>query len=530
MHQTTAAAPKRNLSRASLILALIRLGGFLVGFIAIILLAKRFGAGRMTDIFFIAQVFPVLFLRQIVRAINCSFIPVFSEALVTGDERPAWKMASNFTAIFVLGSVIAGLIYFVACRYFVFLLAPGFSSESLDAIVRLTRILTPAFALFALFAVAESILNSKWVFIPPSLAANLPSLGIIIGILFLAPHYGITGVVIGLLAGIFLQTGFILPALRKHIKLFAPSFSFKEAGTRNIFRQFTPILFSSSINQINQVADKSMATLLGIGRVSALTYSSRLIIFLPELFLSSFGRTILPTISEQVALQQHDDIKQMLRDSIRWICFLVLPIVCLIVMLRANIVSLFFERGDFSADDTRLTALALGFYAPSILIVTANICIRRTIFALQESYFIAKVGVVGVGFNVLMNFILMRFLDVGGLACATTLSALLHFSLSYWFLVKKIGPIFTKDLAVSLLKTGASSAVTLLVLMVSSPYVIQFVTPNSVGTKFAHLAVLSSLGGAAYILAALFLKIPELKQAFSIIGLRRWRYDKELAS
>ena len=160
-------AKERNLPRAALPLALIRVAGLCVSFLSIILLANMFGAGQKTDIFFIAMVFPVFFLRQIGRTINCSFIPVFTDILASGDEDGAWRMASSFTFIVLALAAAAGLVYFLTARYFIYMLAPGFSREAIDTIVNLTRVLTPAFVMLAAFAVSESILHSKWKFIFP---------------------------------------------------------------------------------------------------------------------------------------------------------------------------------------------------------------------------------------------------------------------------------------------------------------------------------------------------------------------------
>ncbi|GAB4339401.1 MAG: hypothetical protein Kow0099_14410 [Candidatus Abyssubacteria bacterium] len=511
-------------------LALIRVAGLILGFLSMILLANRFGAGKMTDVLFIAMVFPVFFLRQIGRAVNCAFIPVYTEILTDRGDTEALRMASTFTRIFVGGAAVVGMLYFVFARYFVYVLAPGFAASSIELIVTLTRVLTPAFVLLALFAIGESILNSKWIFIPSSLASNLPSIGMIAGILLLAPRYGIMGVAIGILVGLALQAVSVFPYLWEQVKAFSAGFGWGERGVRGVFNQFWPVLFSSSINQINQIADKSMATLLGVGRVSALTYSSRLIIFLPEVFLSSFGRTILPTVSEQVALNRFEDTRKMLVSALRWIFFIVLPAVTLLIALRTNVIALFFERGNFAPEDTRLTALALGFYAPSILIVTVNICLRRTIFALQESQFIARVGVVAVGFNVLMNFILMRFLDVGGLALATTLSALLHLGASYWFLAKRVGRIHDTALAAGLAKMFAASAVAALIACAASSYFVRLAPHTSFGMKLAHLVMVSLLGGVAYIVAAWCLRIEELRKMVSMAGLFARRFSGEIAS
>ena len=227
---------KRNLSRASLSLAAIRVAGLGISFFSIILLAKYFGAGQMTDIFFIAMVFPIFFLRQIGRAINCSFIPVFSEILTSGDEKGAWRTASSFMFIFLAGAAVTGLVYFATARHFVFILAPGFSKASIDTIVQLTRVLTPAFVLLAAFGIAESILHTKWKFIPPSLASILPSIGMIMGIVLLAPQYGIMGVTIAMLAGLALQAIVTIAYLFGDTRALSLGFDWKDSGVRAAFR------------------------------------------------------------------------------------------------------------------------------------------------------------------------------------------------------------------------------------------------------------------------------------------------------
>jgi putative peptidoglycan lipid II flippase len=530
MQLTEPSVRNKSISRNSLLLALIRIIGFIISFISVVLLANKFGAGQMSDILFIAMVFPIFFLRQIGRAVNCSFIPVFSEMLAEGDEQGAWRMTSRFTCIFLLASVLAAIFYFFSAEFFIYLLAPGFSPSAIGTIVKLTRILAPAFVLLAIFSIVESVLNSRWIFISPSFVSNLPSIGMIVGILFLTSTYGITGVVLGILFGLILQALVLLPSLREMIKTFSFDFGLKDKRVRSVLNEFIPILFGSSINQINQIADKSMSTLLGVGRVSALTYSSRLIVFLPEVFLSSFGRTILPALSEQVALKKFDETKEMLSTAFKWIFFLVLPVVTLLFILRTDIVRLFFERGNFSAENTRLTALALGCYAPSILFVTLNICVRRTLFALQESRFVARIGFIAVGFNVSMNFVLMRFIDVGGLALATTLSALLHLVASYWYMGKRIGKVHHSELVGGLLKIGIASGAMALSASLFSLLIFRFMRIDTFGMKLAHLSIVSCIAGVSYLAASWIMKVEELQKALSMVGLRTSGYRKELVS
>ena len=194
---TEQSSANRQIARATGTVMFAFVLGQIIGLVRLVLVTGAFDAGTMLDPYNAANRVPeTLFLLIAGGALSSAFIPTFTGFLVKEDQKSAWKLASgvgNLVALTLgVAAIIAGIFAPQIVRYF---LASGFAGDPAreQLTVHLLRIMLPSAVLFGLSGLLMSILNANQVFLIPALATSMLSVGIIIGVLFLAPVMGVDG-------------------------------------------------------------------------------------------------------------------------------------------------------------------------------------------------------------------------------------------------------------------------------------------------------------------------------------------------
>ncbi len=221
---------------------------------------------------------------------------------------------------------------------------------------------------------------------------------------------------------------------------------------KKMFLLTIPVLIGSTVDQINVLVDRLLASFLEEGSVSALNYSYRLNALFTSLFASSIGVVIYYATSTAGAEKDYEKLKKQLYVGLELIILLALPISIGILAFAGPIVKVVFERGAFDPDASAMSAYALTFYCLGIMGVMMRDLLSRTFYSLQDTKTPMKNGVVAVLLNIILSVILVNFMKLGGLALAFAIS--LNFSgfMLYLLLNRKIKIDFHKRIGLSFLK------------------------------------------------------------------------------
>jgi putative peptidoglycan lipid II flippase len=412
------------------------------------------GTSRSADAFTIAYVIPNL-LRRLTGegAMTAAFIPVFTEIKEKEKREELWRFANSF--FFNLTMIMAFLMVagILVAPLLVKIIAIGFKDfqGKWELTIVLTRIMFPYIFLISLAALAMAILNSYKKFFVPAFTPVLFNLAIItMALLFTdrvdEPAYVFAaGVVIG---GV-LQLGFQIPFLWKQGMRFKPSLDFEHPSIRKVGRLMIPGIFGVGISQINFAISRMIASVLEEGSVSSLYYASRVQELTLGLFSIALAIALLPAFSELAA---HEDIKGMKRTltfSLKLISLVTFPAAAGLFVLNRPIIQVLYQRGVFDELSTAMSASCLLFFSFGLPFISGAKILAPAFYSLKDT----KTPVV-VAFFVMLSYIglsliLMKPLRVGGIALALSLSSVLNFTLLFFLLQKKIGPIKKKDIVVS---------------------------------------------------------------------------------
>lgn len=434
----------------------------LLGMVRDLVIAKQFGSSAAADAFFVAFRIPNM-QRKILGegAVSAAFIPVFTDLLKTKGKNAAWEMTANLLNIFfVILTAVTLIIYFFSPTV-VAVFAPGFLNdpEKFDLTVILTRWMAPYLIFIGLAAFCMGVLNTFNIFALPAAAPVLLNISMIMGIFFISPlmEKPILGLAAGVLIGGVMQLLLQLPATFRQGLRLVKTFKVNHPEIKKIGKLMIPVILGLAVYEFNMLVDTLLASLLPGGSISYLYYGNRLVQLPLGIFGVALGVAILPTLSRQAAAGDFSELKKTISFGIRFILFITIPASIGLGVLRFPIINVLWERGEFLRTSTDGTAIALLYYSLGLCAFCGIKVIVPAYYSLKDTKTPAMIGIYAMLLNVALNLVLMGPLQHGGLALATSLSALFNVLLLIFFLKKRLGRIGGRLILISTLKLAVSS-------------------------------------------------------------------------
>ena len=516
----------------------------ILGYLRDMLIANFFGAGFVADAFFVAYRIPNL-LRQLLGegALSASFIPVFTEYLTTKPKEEAQRLVRISGLLLLILLSILTILGIIFSPIIVRLIAPGFirNPEKLSLTITLTRILFPFMIAIGLAALSLGILNSLHRFIIPALAPCLLSISEIFFILFICPlmERPIIGLALGVAAGGFAQfffqlpsivkEGFVIPAGKSYSNPHLKPISYAKyllkncnvlwkrwtstlnhPGVKKIGLLMLPATLGLSVTQVNTFVDTICASVLREGSVTALYYANRIMQLPLALFGTAIATVALPMMSRSVAATNMQELKDTLSLALRMILFTIVPASLGLIILGKPIISLLFERGRFTSQATQSTNWALLFYSTGIVAYAGVKVVASAFYSMQDTRTPVRIASIAMVANIVLNLILMRILDVGGLALATAIASFMNLLILLFYLRKRIGRLGGKRVLLSLAKILLASSAMAIACIYSSRLLGQI-------NKLIQVAGTILICVTIYILVTHLLRCEEIKYVWKII-------------
>src|SRR3990167_8296380 len=447
--------------------AVLAIAGLLADILSLFrdrLLAADFGASRALDIYYASFRIPdLIYTISLFFAASTALIPVLLKKF-SEDNKEAEKFFGNIFSLFFVGTS-----FFVVVAYFLMpILVPYFA----PGLSNLASSVVQSFRRFYIYAVSPLFYN----------------LGIIIGILFLMPKFGLYGIVWGVVLGALMHLAIQLPTVFSLGFSIAPRFPRVSGDVIESLKLSFPRTLGLSLNQIVVSVITAMASTLGPGAVSVFNFAANLQSVPLSVIGLSYSVSAFPTMAALYVKNGTKDFLDHFSLALRHILFWSLPATILFIVLRAQIVRVVLGAGAFSWMDTRLTAAALLLLFLSILSQGLLMLYIRAFYASGHTYL-----------PVIMNF----FSSVASIASAWWLLNLFKNSFLFrdlflsWLRVADIseGGVLVLPLAISL-----GSAVNLLLLAIYFRKTFEIRDISSKISRSLRDSVISSavLGAVAY--------------------------------
>jgi putative peptidoglycan lipid II flippase len=446
---------QREIVRATGVVSVATSISRVLGLIRDMVIASFFGAGMITDAFFIAFTIPNLLRRLLGEgSLTVSFVPVYTEYLTHRPHEAPRVIHTTATVAAALLLVLTALGIALA-TWIVTIQVPGWKDPALIKLtVLMTRICFPYLFFIGLVALAMGILNSHRHFAAPSLAPCLLNISIIACVIFLSPRIyppiitAALGVFLGGLTQLLLQ----LPFLRAKGITFKIDFDLRHPALRRIARMMAPMVMGIAVFQLNQVVNRLLASFLPKGSVSYLYYADRIFEFPLGLFPIALGVAVLPSFSRLVTQGKMEEFKDGVNFALRIILLITVPAMVGLIILRVPIINLIFQQGAFTYHSTLMTAQALLCYSLSIWAFGGINVLTRAFYAFEDAKTPVKIAIIALVANFLAGIILMHPLQHAGLALASSISATVNVSLLAYFFHHKTAGLRWRELISTLYK------------------------------------------------------------------------------
>jgi|SRR5690554_2077632 putative peptidoglycan lipid II flippase len=440
-----------------------------------IIFAGFFGASYVADAFQVGYQIPNL-LRKLFGegALSAAFIPIYNELELKKGRKEQISFALNILSLLTLFLTFLTLAGIILAPLIARILAPGFDEQSLSLTIRLTRIMFPYLFLIGLSSTLISILNSHNYFFVPGLSSALLNIGMILFlVIFYLLYQGnqeeqVTVLAYGVLFGGILQTIVNLPLLKRIGYHFRLNFNLKGQGLKDLWRRFIPGVVGLAIREINLAVDIILASFLITGSIAALQYGNRLMQLPLGIIGISASSAVLPMFSSYTAARDWKNLSESLRFSIVTLVYLMVPVTVIFAALGKDIIRLIFMRGAFDMFALNMTYRALLFYSLGLVFYSLTRTVIPIYYASKDTITPVKISAGIVLLNIILNIVLMQFLQHAGLALASSLSSMVHYIILMSVLKKKLPNVLIKKVSHNIIKILLMSLVVFLIIHLTS--------------------------------------------------------------
>ena len=479
-----------------------------LGFGRELVLASSYGASMYSDAYLTAMNIPLVLFTIIGTTLGTVLIPMYFEVNSDLGDKKALNFINNVFNIVIALCIVLAILGFIFTEQLVKVFAMGFEGQTLKIAIDFTRITIIGIVFTGLSYVMTAYLQIKNNFTVPGLI-SVPKNIIIITSIILSVKYNPYIMIWGTLFGIATEFIFQLPFAIKNGYKYQPYINIKDKYIKKMSWLIGPVLIGVAVNQINTMVDRTLASTLLEGSISALNYANKLNGFVMAMFITSVAAIIYPMLSKLSSEDNKEKFTSSVVQSINSVILLVIPISIGAIVLATPIVKLLFQRGEFDARATSMTAIALIMYSIGMIAFGLRDILGKVFYALQDTKTPMINGAIAMIMNIVLNIILVKYLQLAGLALATSISAIVCIFLLFGSLKKKIG-YFGQD---KIIKTTIKSIVAA-VIMGTVTYFAYDMVSNLLGVGFVKeamsLFISVGLGAITYGILVIVLKVDEI--------------------
>lgn len=438
--------------------AIITLGNItsrLLGVVRETVISYLFGATGLVSAFRLAALVPTTVYDLLMGGmISASLVPVFSEYSTPERRQELGRVAGAVFSFAALGLILTVLFLEFAAPLLAQILGGGFGSQLLGVTADLTRLILPAILFFGFSGISTGLLYASQKFIYPAFGAAIFNLGLILGILLLAPSLGIHALAVGVVLGAFLQLAIQLPGLRGMGLSWNLAF---HPALRRIAVLYFPVLLGLVVSNVGILIDRNLASRTGEQSIAWMANATTLIQLPLGLVAVAISAAVLPSLSQFTVSGEEERFRRTLATGLRMVLFLILPAAAGLWALGVPLIDLIFEHGAFTAFDAQMTEAALAFYLLGLPFAAIDQPLIFAFYARGDTKTPVLVGIFAVGVYLavaLLTIVPMGFL---GLVLANSLQWASHAAAMLFLTEWRMGGVRGQGVFSAAAKTGAAA-------------------------------------------------------------------------
>ena len=258
------------------------------------------------------------------------------------------------------------------------------------------------------------------------------------------------------------------------------------------------------------VVDMKVASSLGDGAVSALDFAQKIIVFANTAITTAIVSVMYPLMANKLNEGDNEGFVVYLSKSVSIIALLLIPISFGFILLNKEVISIFYERGNFTASDVGLTSLAFLGYSLVLPFTGVRDILNSSLFSMQKTKVTTMNGVIGVIVNIILSITLSKIYGVFGVAMASTISSIVTAVLLFISTRRLVGNFDVVPMIIKLLKILLAAIMMLFVLVALNNVL-------NLDNKIIIILVNGTAGILIYSILCKILKIEEFNEAIDMI-------------
>ena len=428
----------KNITKVSVATILSRIFGFFRD----IIFFSFCGYGGIGSAFLLAFTLPNLFRKLLGEgALSSAIIPVLAGEMRQNGKQSVFSLLNRvMLRLIIASSAIAAVIMIIlACALIVDTDLP----ERWLYGIKFSIILMPYMVLICLSAVAAATLNVLDKFLIPAITSiwlNFTMiLAMYIGGFFLKLPLDsmITLLCYFVILGGIIQLG--IPLWQLFLHGWRPTFFEKnDKALKDILRLFWPGLFGASISQTNIILSRTIAFWFSESAVSILYLASRVIDLPLGVFSSAITTVFFPNMSR--AASEGDGsghLKTIFSNGLFFVSWILVPAAVGMFVLRAEILIVFFEWGNFGKFAVNDTIPIIGIFCISLPFYGLAAFFTRAFHSLKDTISPVIIGFISFTVNIVLTITLMKIFGISGIATANTAAVMIQTILLKIYIAKK---------------------------------------------------------------------------------------------
>ena len=505
---------KRDSGKKMLLTAVFMVGATLLskvlGLARDSLLTAFFGAGIESDAFNTASTIPTtLFDVVIGGVISATFIPVFNSIMAEKGKKDAMGFVNKFVTLIVCITVLISIAGILLREPLVRFMASGYEREKQTLAANLTAIMFPMIIFTGLAFSFVGLLQSFGEYNIPSVISLVSNAAIILYYVTLGKHFGIYGLAVTMIIAWSLQFLIEVPWIKKFGVRFRPDFRFKDKYIFQAIKLAGPMLIATWVQPLYTIVNQRLASNID----SAVTYiqqSSRLYLIVTGVVSFVVTNLIFPKLAQAIADKRNDDAKQLFSTSVRVMFIVIMPLMTAFMILSEPVAQIIYGHGKMTGEGVRAISTLLKYYSIGMVGLAINEVLSKTFFSMQNSRVPMRNSILSMAVNIVLAYILFRFMQANGLALATACGSLCNAAFNAISMIRTHPGMLNKGDAVTALKGIAATAV-----MAAAVYLVyMLVSPHFSGLagSFVICAAAGGVGISVYAVCVIVLRVKEITQ------------------
>jgi len=494
----------------------------LLGLARDMFLAGYYGSGMILDAFTTAADIPLKFFDLAFgAAVTSTFIPVFNTYLKDDDRKTGYLFASRFINIVVLMTSVVAILGMIFSRQLIGLFLPGGSAEGQALASKLLAIMFPAAVLAGITFSMVSILQSMGQFKIPAMISLFPNVLMITYLLLFNKHLGIEGLAFTFLLAWLLQVLIQIPFIKQKNFIYSTSLRFNDPGIKKVSKMVLPILISSWVAPVSLFVLAAFASYMEEGAVTSIRLANRLYMILAGIFVFAMMNYLFPLMSRQAADEDKSDFGNTYKRAFESLCFFILPLSVGAFLLSPNIISLLYERGQFTKEAANMMTAAFSGFCPAIFGYSLYEITSKAYYANKKVVSPTVMSLAALVLTVIIAYASVFWMDLGigfislSFSIGITVSAIILVVLFN----KSMGNILKGRSTAELLRTIVGSVIMGLVVFVFKKYILDKAASGFWPGLLTSITA-TILGLGVYIVIMALLKSP------TFIYYYRWTREK----